>query len=168
MLTIKHAIKYALSWRWRGINNSIADLILEMENNRYIQTQVSLVDERYLQHSPNGWVSGYKLRTKRYDSKDKARDSCADLMNAESTNEIFKTNDTNEDSTDGKGNTDIYKNKKDKFILDGGDHNMCTICLLDIEDGDIIADVKCGHVYHANCLKEWILKKVRPVITLLL
>ncbi len=38
--------------------------------------------------------------------------------------------------------------------------NMCTICLLELEDGDCIADLGCGHFYHAECLGEWILKKV--------
>ncbi len=47
----------------------------------------------------------------------------------------------------------------------GGYDSMCTICLLELEDGDRVADLPCGHMYHAECLGEWILKRVRsPII----
>eukprot|EP00986_Skeletonema_menzelii_P000399 scaffold111_cov142-Skeletonema_menzelii.AAC.22 len=35
----------------------------------------------------------------------------------------------------------------------------CSICILELEDGDRIADLDCGHYFHADCLSEWIKKK---------
>ncbi|XP_022139551.1 probable E3 ubiquitin-protein ligase ZFP1 isoform X3 [Momordica charantia] len=42
--------------------------------------------------------------------------------------------------------------------------NSCTICLDVIEDGKKIGILDCGHYYHADCLKQWLLiKNVCPV-----
>ena len=55
------------------------------------------------------------------------------------------------DSIAGVGNGD-----------DGYDENMimCSICILELEDGEVIADLNCNHCFHADCLSEWIKKKV--------
>lgn len=34
----------------------------------------------------------------------------------------------------------------------------CSICLGDIED-ERVGDLNCGHVFHVECLKEWIQHK---------
>ena len=46
--------------------------------------------------------------------------------------------------------------------VDNDDEGMysCSICILELEDGDRIADLDCGHYFHAECLSEWIKKKV--------
>jgi len=36
----------------------------------------------------------------------------------------------------------------------------CSICILELEDGERIADLDCNHYFHADCLSEWIKKKV--------
>jgi hypothetical protein len=43
---------------------------------------------------------------------------------------------------------------------DEGEHT-CSICILELEDGERIADLSCNHYFHADCLSEWIKKKVR-------
>lgn len=45
---------------------------------------------------------------------------------------------------------------------DNDDENviMCSICILELEDGERIADLNCNHCFHADCLSEWIKKKV--------
>ena len=174
----QHAIKYVLSRRFPGINNRIADLIIELDNNRYMQNQMGIAYERHLQRQRDGWVSGYKLKTKRYSFRDNdAKDHDDDLkseqdgekqtceecvvnknvidLDAELNKEavVLETENAGCDNSVGSLLNDLSENS--------ADNNMCTICLLDIEDGDIIADVKCGHLYHADCLSEWILKKVR-------
>mmetsp|Transcript_60422 Transcript_60422/g.148271 ORF Transcript_60422/g.148271 Transcript_60422/m.148271 type:complete len:864 (+) Transcript_60422:188-2779(+) len=35
----------------------------------------------------------------------------------------------------------------------------CTICLLNLEDGDRVGDLSCGHVFHVECLKQWSKRK---------
>jgi hypothetical protein len=176
-LYLKHAIKYALSRKFPGINNRITDLILELENNRQMQTQVNISYERHLQRRRDGWLSGYKLKTKRYgengteirensdasmdtyDAKDKVNER--DVANDESTTEC-KESDHSDTNEKGVGpSTERTENATNESSEN--EPSMCTICLLDIEEGDIIADLKCGHVYHASCLSEWILKKVRSL-----
>jgi hypothetical protein len=107
-----------------------------------------------MQRRQDGWVTGYKLKTKRYtgeqyhnnDSKDDIAINEEDARN----DEAFEESERDESD----------KQPQDLCSIDSNVH-ICTICLLEIEKGDLIADVQCGHFYHANCLSEWILKKVR-------
>lgn len=46
----------------------------------------------------------------------------------------------------------------DEMEKECGEEN-CTICITAVEDGDRVADLSCGHVFHADCLSEWILNK---------
>lgn len=73
--------------------------------------------------------------------------------------EIASTNDM---AFDGKVQNNSLANGDNS--LSDSDEQLCTICLLPLENGDRIADLKCGHFYHADCLSEWILKKVRFVV----
>ena len=36
--------------------------------------------------------------------------------------------------------------------------NTCSICLSELQEGDIVGDIPCGHVFHKDCLKEWLHK----------
>lgn len=94
-----------------------------------------------------GWISGYAIKTKRFSSKDKN----ADIDNIEDKNVI--SNNVNHEEDDIARETPQDQN-------DCEDDTMCAICLLSIEDDERIADLNCGHAYHAECLGEWILKKV--------
>mmetsp|Transcript_29014 Transcript_29014/g.33340 ORF Transcript_29014/g.33340 Transcript_29014/m.33340 type:complete len:515 (-) Transcript_29014:117-1661(-) len=39
------------------------------------------------------------------------------------------------------------------------DEVMCTICMIEIEDGDRIGALPCNHPFHVDCLKEWIKRR---------
>ncbi|MCD7461040.1 RING finger protein 24 [Datura stramonium] len=40
----------------------------------------------------------------------------------------------------------------------------CCLCLVDYCDGEDLAKIDCGHVYHIDCIKEWIkLKNSCPI-----
>ena len=57
-------------------------------------------------------------------------------------------------------NAVINANKKN---YDPNDEKMkegCVICLEDFaeNDGKAIAELKCGHIFHEECLKEWVQK----------
>jgi len=39
--------------------------------------------------------------------------------------------------------------------------NRCAICLARLEQGDIVGDIPCGHVFHKDCLKDWLRQKNR-------
>ncbi|CAO2835982.1 unnamed protein product [Amaranthus hypochondriacus] len=43
-------------------------------------------------------------------------------------------------------------------------NESCTICLDEYEDDDELGSLKCGHEYHVDCLKKWLLlKNVCPI-----
>ena len=47
-------------------------------------------------------------------------------------------------------------------ICDGGCYNdklICTICIMEVKDGDRIGALPCAHSFHVDCLKEWIKRK---------
>ena len=37
----------------------------------------------------------------------------------------------------------------------------CSVCLADFADGDVIRNLPCGHAFHAACIDEWLLRKIR-------
>ena len=44
-------------------------------------------------------------------------------------------------------------------VTDNDDEVMCTICIADIENGDRVGCLPCDHLFHADCLKEWIKRR---------
>jgi hypothetical protein len=129
-------------------------MILEIENNRRIQNQENIAYHRHLQRSRDGWISGYKLKTKRYIGDQSSAENIKDKHDVSVMKENLTEDETANESKDDEEN----ELPQDRCGII--DEHMCTICLLDIENGDLVADLKCEHVYHANCLSEWILKKV--------
>ena len=89
-----------------------------------------------------GWISGYSIKTKRHAS-------------GGSGGEIVSKCQIAKDGCSTDGSSCEGGNKFD---------SMCTICLLEVDDGDRVADLSCGHVFHPDCLGEWILKKVCPLM----
>jgi len=61
--------------------------------------------------------------------------------------------------------TKIYhpKAREDMGDLEQVDNDegeqSCSICILELEGGERIADLDCNHYFHADCLSEWIKKK---------
>ena len=128
-----HAVRYLLSKCFLRMNIWITEHLLRAEiedNNRLIEAYDA--DARRKRRE-EGWISGWKLKTKRYLRKD--------------NNNVENEEDQISGDLDDKDTTNC-------------DDRMCTICLLDIEEGERISDLTCGHIYHAECLGEWILKKV--------
>ncbi len=64
--------------------------------------------------------------------------------------------------------TKIYhpKSREERGALgqvgDNGEEEVdsCSICILELEDGERIADLDCNHYFHSDCLSEWLKKKV--------
>lgn len=45
------------------------------------------------------------------------------------------------------------------FPFGGGDSQMCTVCLDDIEAGVRVVTLPCAHLYHFECIAEWLTNK---------
>jgi hypothetical protein len=37
----------------------------------------------------------------------------------------------------------------------GKKYETCSVCIEDYTNKDIVSVLDCGHIYHANCIKEW-------------
>ena len=48
--------------------------------------------------------------------------------------------------------------KTKKYEATEGDY-VCPVCLVEVEDGDRVGDLPCGHTYHVECLKAWLQRK---------
>lgn len=49
-------------------------------------------------------------------------------------------------------------NERNFNLSDFHDQNTCTICLVDFIEGDNIKLLPCQHIYHCNCIMEWLYK----------
>ena len=39
-----------------------------------------------------------------------------------------------------------------------GENSTCRVCLEALSEGDEVAKLPCGHVYHPGCVKDWLIK----------
>ena len=69
---------------------------------------------------------------------------------------------TAESSVASTGSNVVAERDRVCDIVEEGDDehsdNICSICLCEIEDGDIVGDIPCGHNFHKDCLKVWLTK----------
>jgi Ring finger domain len=68
------------------------------------------------------------------------------LSNDENNMEDTRNDDQQENSTE----------TENKDVDDDDEPPMCTICYLDLQDGDRVADIPCQHLFHVDCLKVWL------------
>lgn len=137
------------------MNTWITEHILQTE----IEMRNHVGNAARLKRRTEGWISGYSLKTKRYtrSSEDKTvieNDAQCNLSIADNDDKLCNENDNNKEADQRR--LDVPQDQDNANEEDP----MCTICLLAVEDGERIADLSCQHVYHADCLGEWILKKV--------
>lgn len=71
------------------------------------------------------------------------------LNNTENNNEILSEIDF-----------DNIRSEKFKNYIDNNNNgiNYCSICLDKFNDNDDIKILECDHIYHFDCIKEWLLK----------
>lgn len=95
------------------------------------------------------------------DSAEDSRNNAKALSTTESDEESTKEND---------GASTVNAASETESVADGegcnhadGDASQacvaCTICHLDLEDGDRVGDLPCGHTFHIDCLKSWIARR---------
>ena len=135
------------------MNTWITDHLLrtEEENRNSIINDFAAA-ERRTRHT-EGWVTGYSIKTKLFKSKVDESEDVECNINA-------MDNDIENNTTSNEGDQNTTEAPQDDQTSNFDDDNMCTICLLAVEDNERVADLSCGHLYHAECLGEWVLKKV--------
>ena len=132
LIKFKHAVRYLLSKCFPNMSGWIVERIHQTEietRNRIIR---DVEHDTRSRRQTEGWISGYRIKTKRYSAADEAL-ADESLVVAEAIKDNAKSVDKN---------------------------RTCPICILGVESGDIVADLSCGHLYHTDCVSEWILKKV--------
>ena len=61
----------------------------------------------------------------------------------------------NKQNNDNNNNTLI----SNVILLNKEEEQICSICLLLFQHDDEISRLNCGHMFHTNCLNEWISNK---------
>ena len=52
-----------------------------------------------------------------------------------------------------------HVNKDDASDCDSLNRDVCSICMMEIVDGEKVGALSCNHLFHVDCLKEWIKRK---------
>lgn len=72
--------------------------------------------------------------------------------------EIYNFGHHHDDQQIGGHEHDPGKQKKsdvEESLKDGAE--MCSICMVPLENGERVGDLDCGHHFHVDCLKTWVL-----------
>merc|ERR1719336_121317 len=54
---------------------------------------------------------------------------------------------------------EVNKRKRETIDHDAEELQMCAICQLPIKNKDEVVELKCRHLYHKECAKNWVLEK---------
>lgn len=135
----------------------------------------------------SGWQQSMELKVKKYNGKNanikKVQDpvvtSDSSDASAAPPDSQSQTAEDNEDDTNDRKSTTFSLASAQQFlntavsmlgdtVADLGDNDddydqedlvQCAICLCDVNDGDRIGDIPCGHIYCVECLKDWLKRK---------
>ena len=62
-----------------------------------------------------------------------------------------------------KGTTNDQNDNDDYDDVGDTDQKECPICMEEFQVGDVVSwssNVKCGHVFHHSCIREWLLRRI--------
>jgi hypothetical protein len=80
---------------------------------------------------------------------------------SESAQHVYNNNNNNNNSGDTENNdetTEEPNTNTNTSDVEEIPENLCSICLCEIEDGEIVGDLSCKHYFHKDCLKVWLVK----------
>eukprot|EP00565_Helicotheca_tamesis_P009016 CAMPEP_0185725436 /NCGR_PEP_ID=MMETSP1171-20130828/1704_1 /TAXON_ID=374046 /ORGANISM="Helicotheca tamensis, Strain CCMP826" /LENGTH=420 /DNA_ID=CAMNT_0028393571 /DNA_START=240 /DNA_END=1502 /DNA_ORIENTATION=+ len=175
----RNALKYFFSFCFRRLNNRLVSRIYRREMMWLERARAAVQTQREANAAENGEEIGppssYLLKTETFETnkmrerriQKRGQDMYALNSGNESDNDneelvasvansegdAFAFNGTEKEKTPEELNV----SRDDEQFLDDG--VTCTICILEIEDGDRIGVLPCDHYFHVDCLKPWILKR---------
>ncbi|GKU94761.1 hypothetical protein SLEP1_g8207 [Rubroshorea leprosula] len=50
-------------------------------------------------------------------------------------------------------------NRKTYHPAEAEEHRACSICQDEYAEGDLLGKLDCGHDYHFECIKQWLMRK---------
>jgi hypothetical protein len=110
-----------------------------------------------------------ELRTKIYQSEEEEIEeqnvgNGGDAVDIEAPriqdSESVNKNDKTAERTEGEGCAEYSEEEHQQYHHDNEDGNViCAICMGEVENGDRIGNLHCRHLFHVDCLKQWLRKK---------
>lgn len=136
----QHARNYMLSKCFPCLNRRLINRILTREARAREEMRRVL---REAQSRPDGMREqmSLQLKTKTLCYEDDHNDDDAFASQQHDANHVVVDEYTDHDQQ--------YHNKTS--------NEMCSICMVPLENGERVGDLDCGHHFHVECLKTWVL-----------
>ena len=89
-----------------------------------------------------------------------ASDEVAETMNEQPSDYPLNSDNSDEqhaiDVDEESGNTSQHNHESSEPDDETFD---CTICLMEVNDGEQVGVLSCSHIFHVDCLREWIIRR---------
>jgi len=97
-----------------------------------------------------------------YDDEPEFSDNESDFTNEDVLNRLLEQTFTNNDYvpqhlTENKVKS-LKKTKFSNIMNINLDNKICSICLDEFEEEQNVIILSCKHIFHSNCIEEWLLK----------
>ena len=83
------------------------------------------------------------------------KELCPDSNNQATMEQIFNANSNNKESNGIKDK--IMNIPQIYFKKDEYENFQCSICIDEFKDNELLKQLKCGHIFHKECLSQWFL-----------
>lgn len=104
-----------------------------------------------------------KKSTSREPSTPETVASCDDRDDQSVSSEINESNDSTTENMQDIGSPLCQSNEEVSRVEEDDQEEDetfdCTICLTEVSDGDCVGVLKCSHIFHVDCLHQWIKRR---------
>ena len=136
--------------------NSIEQLKLKRKEEKRNNIQQQLLNARLQNRGVASLQEPDIIRRLKKQREERNVDRVVDDMSYERLLELDRHN---YDSGNGFGFETLSYLNQFKFESKGQGSNICNVCTDNIEDGSNATYLKCGHLFHYECIYEWLSRK---------